>query len=47
MPTTFLLDIRLYVPVTSFHVARQEVSICILAALNTTLQQYNTLTVLK
>ncbi|KAG5343180.1 LRC71 protein, partial [Acromyrmex heyeri] len=30
-----------------FHVARQEVSICILDALNTTLQKYNTITVLK
>ncbi|XP_018362504.1 PREDICTED: leucine-rich repeat-containing protein 71-like [Trachymyrmex cornetzi] len=33
--------------VTFFYVARQEVSICILDALNTTLQKYNTITVLK
>ncbi|XP_011877279.1 PREDICTED: uncharacterized protein LOC105567213 [Vollenhovia emeryi] len=33
--------------VTLFHFARQEVSICILDALNTTLQKYNTVTVLK
>ncbi|XP_011053930.1 PREDICTED: leucine-rich repeat-containing protein 71-like, partial [Acromyrmex echinatior] len=36
-----------YVLCNVFHVARQEVSICILDALNTTLQKYNTITVLK
>lgn len=38
--------IHIYVSVTFFF-SRQEVSICILDALNTTLQKYNTLTVLK